>query len=85
MRYNFWIEAYVHEATNKTEGILKTCLNLCLQWWLKPRLDVVTNLTPLRYWQWKFSFAGVLINAKLLFLNMLQVKTNFEEMVYNIL
>ena len=39
---------------------------------LKQSLDVVTNLTPLRSWHWKFSFAGALINFELLFLNMPQ-------------
>ena len=71
--HNFWIEAYVCEATNKTYGILKTCLNLCFQWWLKSSLDIVTNLAPLRSWHWKLSFAGVLINVKLLFLFMVKV------------
>ena len=48
MRYSFYIEAYVHEATNTTKGILETCLNLCSQKCLQSSLDVVTNLTPLR-------------------------------------
>ena len=48
MGYSFDIEAYVHEATNKTHSILETHLNLCSQRWLKLSLDVVTNLIPLR-------------------------------------
>ena len=46
----------------------KSCLNLCSRRWLKPSLNLVSNLTPLRFWQLKTLFPEGRINFKRLFL-----------------
>ena len=42
----------------------KPCLNLCSRRWLKPSLNLVSNLTPLRLWQLKTLLLEGRINFK---------------------
>ena len=51
----------------------KPCLNLCSRKWLKPSLDLVSNLTLLRLWQLKTLLPEGRINFKSLFLKMFQL------------
>ena len=51
----------------------KPCLNLCSRKWLKPSLDLVSNLTPLRLWQLKTLLPEGRINFKRLFLKIFKL------------
>ena len=51
----------------------KPCLKLCSRRWLKPSLNLVSNLTPLRLWQLKTLLPEGRLNFKRLFLKIFKL------------
>ena len=49
----------------------KLCLSLCSWKWLRPSLNLVTNLIPFGLWHWKILLGEGIINFKILFLKTL--------------
>ena len=68
-----WSFDIITTTANRVKLICKTMFEIVLARWLKPSLDLVSNLTPLRFWQLKTLLPEGCVNFERLFLKIFKL------------